>query len=81
MKRELSSGTKQDLFAPVARIEAIRIFLAYASYMGFTVYQMDERIFKKKTKKKAKNKQIQARNGKDKEKDKVLSHLSEEYTT
>ncbi|GJR77259.1 retrovirus-related pol polyprotein from transposon TNT 1-94 [Tanacetum coccineum] len=25
----------------VARIEAIRIFLAYASYMGFTVYQMD----------------------------------------
>ncbi|GJW07497.1 putative ribonuclease H-like domain-containing protein, partial [Tanacetum coccineum] len=25
----------------VSRIEAIRIFLAYASYMGFTVYQMD----------------------------------------
>ncbi|GKA65372.1 uncharacterized mitochondrial protein-like protein [Tanacetum coccineum] len=25
----------------LARIEAIRIFLAYASYMGFTVYQMD----------------------------------------
>ncbi|GKE98422.1 putative ribonuclease H-like domain-containing protein, partial [Tanacetum coccineum] len=24
-----------------ARIEAIRIFLAYASYIGFTVYQMD----------------------------------------
>ncbi|GJS81173.1 putative ribonuclease H-like domain-containing protein [Tanacetum coccineum] len=30
-----------EFFAPVARIEAIRIFLAYASYMGFTVYQMD----------------------------------------
>nr|GEV17918.1 copia protein [Tanacetum cinerariifolium] len=28
-------------FAPVARIEAIRIFLAFASYMGFIVYQMD----------------------------------------
>jgi hypothetical protein len=25
----------------VARVEAIRIFFAYASYMGFTVYQMD----------------------------------------
>nr|GEV41161.1 hypothetical protein [Tanacetum cinerariifolium] len=30
-----------DVFAPVARIEAIRIFLAFASYMGFIVYQMD----------------------------------------
>nr|GEU99057.1 hypothetical protein [Tanacetum cinerariifolium] len=30
-----------DVFAPAARIEAIRIFLALASYMGFTVYQMD----------------------------------------
>ncbi|GJV86634.1 putative ribonuclease H-like domain-containing protein [Tanacetum coccineum] len=30
-----------EVFAPVARIEAIRIFLAYASYMGFIVYQMD----------------------------------------
>ncbi|GJV83503.1 retrovirus-related pol polyprotein from transposon TNT 1-94 [Tanacetum coccineum] len=28
-------------FAPVARLEAIRIFLAYAAYMGFMVYQMD----------------------------------------
>ncbi|GKF53566.1 putative ribonuclease H-like domain-containing protein, partial [Tanacetum coccineum] len=28
-------------FAPVARIEAIRLFLAFASFMGFTVYQMD----------------------------------------
>ncbi|GJW09213.1 retrovirus-related pol polyprotein from transposon TNT 1-94 [Tanacetum coccineum] len=29
------------VFAPVARIEAIRLFLAYASFMGFIVYQMD----------------------------------------
>ncbi|GJS10865.1 copia protein [Tanacetum coccineum] len=28
-------------FAPVARLEAIRIFLAYATYMGFVVYKMD----------------------------------------
>nr|GEV63937.1 ribonuclease H-like domain-containing protein [Tanacetum cinerariifolium] len=30
-----------EVFASVARIEAIRIFLAFASYMGFIVYQMD----------------------------------------
>ncbi|GJZ80728.1 putative ribonuclease H-like domain-containing protein [Tanacetum coccineum] len=30
-----------EVFAPVARIEAIRVFLAFASYMGFIVYQMD----------------------------------------
>ncbi|XP_076918907.1 uncharacterized protein LOC143579500 [Bidens hawaiensis] len=30
-----------EVYILVARIEAIRIFLAYASYMGFTVYQMD----------------------------------------
>nr|GEZ63318.1 putative ribonuclease H-like domain-containing protein [Tanacetum cinerariifolium] len=30
-----------EVFAPVARIEAIRLFLSYASFMGFTVYQMD----------------------------------------
>ncbi|GJU55861.1 putative ribonuclease H-like domain-containing protein [Tanacetum coccineum] len=28
-------------FAPVARIKAIRLFLAYSSFMGFMVYQMD----------------------------------------
>ncbi|GJV85256.1 putative ribonuclease H-like domain-containing protein [Tanacetum coccineum] len=32
---------KLNVFAPVARIEAIRLFLAYASFMGFLVYQMD----------------------------------------
>ncbi|GKF05394.1 putative ribonuclease H-like domain-containing protein, partial [Tanacetum coccineum] len=30
-----------EVFAPVARIEAIRIFLTFASFMGFIVYQMD----------------------------------------
>nr|GEX23438.1 putative ribonuclease H-like domain-containing protein [Tanacetum cinerariifolium] len=30
-----------EVFAPVARIEAIRMFLAYASFMGFLVYQLD----------------------------------------
>ncbi|GJV34202.1 putative ribonuclease H-like domain-containing protein [Tanacetum coccineum] len=29
-----------EVFSPVARIEAIRLFLAYASFMGFIVYQM-----------------------------------------
>nr|GEY86479.1 putative ribonuclease H-like domain-containing protein [Tanacetum cinerariifolium] len=31
----------QEVFAPVSRIEAIRMFLAYASFMGFLLYQMD----------------------------------------
>nr|GEU61858.1 hypothetical protein [Tanacetum cinerariifolium] len=31
----------KEVFAPVARIEAIRLFLAYASLMGFMVYQKD----------------------------------------
>nr|GEW49453.1 hypothetical protein [Tanacetum cinerariifolium] len=31
----------EEVFAPVGRIEAIRLFLAYASFMGFMVYQMD----------------------------------------
>ncbi|GJS26959.1 putative ribonuclease H-like domain-containing protein [Tanacetum coccineum] len=30
-----------EVFAPVARIEAIRLFLAFALFMGFIVYQMD----------------------------------------
>ncbi|GKA04709.1 putative ribonuclease H-like domain-containing protein, partial [Tanacetum coccineum] len=30
-----------EVFAPVARIEAIRLFLAYASFKVFVVYQMD----------------------------------------
>nr|GEX40824.1 putative ribonuclease H-like domain-containing protein [Tanacetum cinerariifolium] len=31
----------EEVVAPVARIEAIRLFLAYAFFMGFMVYQMD----------------------------------------
>ncbi|GJY14429.1 putative ribonuclease H-like domain-containing protein [Tanacetum coccineum] len=30
-----------EVFAPVSKIEAIRIFLVFASYMGLIVYQMD----------------------------------------
>nr|GEX41215.1 hypothetical protein [Tanacetum cinerariifolium] len=46
--RLVAQGHKQEegidydeVFAPVARIEAIGIFLAFASYMGFIDYQMD----------------------------------------
>nr|GFC27833.1 putative ribonuclease H-like domain-containing protein [Tanacetum cinerariifolium] len=31
----------EEVVSPVARIEAIRLFLAYASFMGFSVYQMN----------------------------------------
>ncbi|GJY70452.1 putative ribonuclease H-like domain-containing protein [Tanacetum coccineum] len=31
----------EEVFALVSRIEAIRLFLAYASFIGFLVYQMD----------------------------------------
>nr|GEV49534.1 hypothetical protein [Tanacetum cinerariifolium] len=34
-----------EVFAPVARIEAIRLFMAYASFMDFTFYQMDVKKF------------------------------------
>nr|GFB37844.1 ribonuclease H-like domain, reverse transcriptase, RNA-dependent DNA polymerase [Tanacetum cinerariifolium] len=30
-----------DVFAPVARLEAIQLFLSFASFIGFKVYQMD----------------------------------------
>ncbi|GKC82743.1 putative ribonuclease H-like domain-containing protein, partial [Tanacetum coccineum] len=43
--RLVAQGHRQEdydeVFAHVARLEAIRIFLAFASYMGFIVYQMD----------------------------------------
>ncbi|GJT84401.1 putative ribonuclease H-like domain-containing protein [Tanacetum coccineum] len=46
--RLVAQGYRQEegidndkVFAPVARIEAIMIFLAFASYIGFIVYQMD----------------------------------------
>jgi hypothetical protein len=31
----------RETYAPVARLESIRILLAYATYHGFTLYQMD----------------------------------------
>ncbi|GJT44542.1 ribonuclease H-like domain-containing protein [Tanacetum coccineum] len=47
-KRLVAQGYTQEegidydkVFAPVARIEAIRLFLAYASFKDFVVYQMD----------------------------------------
>ncbi|GJR70081.1 ribonuclease H-like domain-containing protein [Tanacetum coccineum] len=46
--RLVAQGYKQkevidydEIFAPVARVRAIRLFLAYASFMSFPVYQMD----------------------------------------
>ncbi|GJR25840.1 putative ribonuclease H-like domain-containing protein, partial [Tanacetum coccineum] len=46
--RLVAQGYKQeegidydDVFAPIARVEAIRLFLAFASFMNFPVYQMD----------------------------------------
>nr|GEU46209.1 hypothetical protein [Tanacetum cinerariifolium] len=46
--RPVAQGHRQEegidydaVFSLVARIEAIRIFLAFASYMGFIFYQMD----------------------------------------
>nr|GEV99987.1 hypothetical protein [Tanacetum cinerariifolium] len=33
-----------EVFVPVARIVAIRLFLTYASFMGFVVHQMDVKI-------------------------------------
>ncbi|GJW96553.1 putative ribonuclease H-like domain-containing protein [Tanacetum coccineum] len=49
-KRLVAQGYTQEkgidydeVFAPVARIKAIRLFLAYASFKDFVVYQMDGR--------------------------------------
>ncbi|GJU12873.1 putative ribonuclease H-like domain-containing protein [Tanacetum coccineum] len=39
--RQVEGIDYEEVFAPVARIEAIRLFLAYASFMGFLVYQID----------------------------------------
>nr|GFB51600.1 putative ribonuclease H-like domain-containing protein [Tanacetum cinerariifolium] len=40
-RRQEEGINHNEVFAPVARIKAVRIFLALASYMGFIVYQMD----------------------------------------
>nr|GFB83549.1 putative ribonuclease H-like domain-containing protein [Tanacetum cinerariifolium] len=34
----------KESFAPVARLEAVRLFIAYAAHKSFTVYQMDVKI-------------------------------------
>ncbi|GJW70685.1 retrovirus-related pol polyprotein from transposon TNT 1-94, partial [Tanacetum coccineum] len=31
----------EELLVPVARLEAVRIFVAHAAYMSFPIYQMD----------------------------------------
>nr|GFC25126.1 Gag-Pol polyprotein [Tanacetum cinerariifolium] len=31
----------EESFAPVARLEAVRLFIAYAAHKSFTIYQMD----------------------------------------
>nr|GEZ66684.1 hypothetical protein [Tanacetum cinerariifolium] len=31
----------EESFAPVARLEAVRVFIVYAAYKSFTIYQMD----------------------------------------
>lgn len=31
----------EEIFAPVARLEAIRMFLSFSSYKGYKVYEMD----------------------------------------
>ncbi|GKE14438.1 putative ribonuclease H-like domain-containing protein [Tanacetum coccineum] len=47
-KKAIEQGYKQEegidydeVFAPVARVKAIRLFLAFESFMNFPVYQMD----------------------------------------
>nr|GFA98104.1 putative RNA-directed DNA polymerase [Tanacetum cinerariifolium] len=37
-RKELIS---KESFAPVARLEAVRLFIAYAAHKSFTVYEMD----------------------------------------
>nr|GEW60511.1 Gag-Pol polyprotein [Tanacetum cinerariifolium] len=34
----------EESFAPVARLEAVRLFIAYATHKSFTIYQMDVKI-------------------------------------
>nr|GEU78987.1 retrovirus-related Pol polyprotein from transposon TNT 1-94 [Tanacetum cinerariifolium] len=34
----------EESFAPVARLEAVRLFIAFAAYKSFTVYQIDVKI-------------------------------------
>nr|GEX06418.1 hypothetical protein [Tanacetum cinerariifolium] len=42
LKEEVYEGVDfEESFAPVARLEAVRLFIAYAAYKSFTVYHMD----------------------------------------
>ncbi|GJT31302.1 retrovirus-related pol polyprotein from transposon TNT 1-94 [Tanacetum coccineum] len=34
----------EELFAPVPRLEAVRIFIAYATHKSFPIYQMDVKV-------------------------------------
>nr|GFB57900.1 hypothetical protein [Tanacetum cinerariifolium] len=34
----------EESFAPIARLEAVRLFIAYAAHKSFTIYQMDVKI-------------------------------------
>ncbi|GKA84302.1 retrovirus-related pol polyprotein from transposon TNT 1-94 [Tanacetum coccineum] len=34
----------EESFAPIARLEAVRIFVTYATYMSFLIYQMDVKM-------------------------------------
>nr|GFD01365.1 opie2 pol protein [Tanacetum cinerariifolium] len=34
----------EESFAPVARLEAVRIFIAYAAHKSFSIYQMDVKM-------------------------------------
>nr|GEV75907.1 hypothetical protein [Tanacetum cinerariifolium] len=44
MQEELNEFKRLESFAPVARLEAIRIFFAFAAHMTMVVYQMDVKI-------------------------------------
>ncbi|GKB85890.1 gag-pol polyprotein [Tanacetum coccineum] len=41
VKTRNSLQRSEESFAPVARLEAVRLFIAYAAHKSFTVYQMD----------------------------------------
>ncbi|GKF03911.1 retrovirus-related pol polyprotein from transposon TNT 1-94, partial [Tanacetum coccineum] len=34
----------EESFAPVARLEAVRMFIAYAAYMNITIFQLDTKM-------------------------------------
>nr|GEZ94549.1 putative RNA-directed DNA polymerase [Tanacetum cinerariifolium] len=50
MFNELLNGSSkegvdfEESFAPVARLEAVRLFIAYVAHKSFTIYQMDVKI-------------------------------------